>query len=86
MELEYIDYLLDRDIRNNSAWNQRYYVKFNNPHSPVTRQTITEEIKYALVFTLIFCRTIMFVIQIRFAFENISQAPSNECSWNYLEG
>jgi protein farnesyltransferase/geranylgeranyltransferase type-1 subunit alpha len=25
-ELEYVDHLLDGDVRNNSAWNQRYFV------------------------------------------------------------
>lgn len=25
-ELEFVDYLLKKDLRNNSAWNQRYFV------------------------------------------------------------
>lgn len=28
-ELEYVDQLLREDVRNNSVWNQRYFVIFN---------------------------------------------------------
>jgi hypothetical protein len=45
-ELQYVDQLLDDDIRNNSAWNQRYFV-INN-----TTGFKPDVIKQELAFTL----------------------------------
>ncbi|CAH1758057.1 1190_t:CDS:10 [Entrophospora sp. SA101] len=46
-ELLYLDTLLDNDIRNNSAWNQRYFVLFHNPKEP-SDDLISREINYAI--------------------------------------
>lgn len=45
-ELAYVDELLEDDIRNNSAWNQRYFV-FNRT-SGFTPEVIKQEIDYTL--------------------------------------
>lgn len=45
-ELEYVDKLLQEDIRNNSAWNQRYFV-INNT-TCFTPETLSREIEYTL--------------------------------------
>lgn len=45
-ELDYIDELLTDDIRNNSAWNQRYFV-FNNT-TGFTEEVLHKEIAYTL--------------------------------------
>lgn len=45
-ELNYVDQLLDDDIRNNSAWNQRYFV-INNT-TGFTEDVLKREIKYTL--------------------------------------
>lgn len=42
-ELDFVENLISQDIRNNSAWNQRYFV-INN--SDPTSDTIEKELKY----------------------------------------
>jgi protein farnesyltransferase/geranylgeranyltransferase type-1 subunit alpha len=44
-ELTYIDKLLSADVRNNSAWNQRFFVL---KHLGITRDTVQREIHYAI--------------------------------------
>lgn len=44
-ELAYIDKLLSMDVRNNSAWNQRFFVL---KHLGLTRETVQREIHYAM--------------------------------------
>jgi len=46
-ELEYIDELLNLDIRNNSAWNQRMFY-YNNRPSILLDSDAEEEINYAI--------------------------------------
>lgn len=46
LELSYVEELIQRDIRNNSAWNQRWFIHQNNPYQPFNEQQFTEEIKY----------------------------------------
>mmetsp|Transcript_16948 Transcript_16948/g.41645 ORF Transcript_16948/g.41645 Transcript_16948/m.41645 type:complete len:176 (-) Transcript_16948:233-760(-) len=43
-ELDFVDVLLEQDIRNNSAWNQRFFV-FKNT-TGFTREVIKSEIEY----------------------------------------
>jgi protein farnesyltransferase/geranylgeranyltransferase type-1 subunit alpha len=45
-ELQYVDQLLDQDIRNNSAWNQRYFV-INNT-TGFTPEVIEQELTFVL--------------------------------------
>jgi len=51
-ELQYVDWLLDDDIRNNSAWNQRYFV-INN-----TTGFTPDVIERELAFTLVKIKTV----------------------------
>lgn len=44
-ELAYIDKLLSSDVRNNSAWNQRFFVL---KHLGLTREVVQREIHYAM--------------------------------------
>ena len=46
-ELQYVDRLLDDDIRNNSAWNQRYFVV--NNITGFTPDVIERELAFTLV-------------------------------------
>ncbi|CAG8552390.1 5775_t:CDS:2 [Diversispora eburnea] len=46
-ELAFIDKLLDDDVRNNSAWNQRYFVIFFNPNEP-TEELLAQEVQYGI--------------------------------------
>jgi hypothetical protein len=45
-ELQYVEQLLDEDIRNNSAWNQRYFV-INNT-TGFTPDVVQRELTYTL--------------------------------------
>jgi len=45
-ELDYVNRLLGQDVRNNSAWNQRYFVISNT--SKYTGDVIKEELRYTL--------------------------------------
>ncbi len=44
-ELAYVESLINKDIRNNSAWNQRYFV-INNTKDTSSPETINAEIKF----------------------------------------
>lgn len=45
-ELEYVDKLLNEDLRNNSAWNQRYFVITHT--SGFSPKVIQDEIDYTI--------------------------------------
>lgn len=45
-ELEYVEQLLQDDIRNNSAWNQRYFVISNT--TKFEQDVIDREVDFAL--------------------------------------
>jgi len=47
-ELDYISQLITEDVRNNSAWNQRYFVITNT--TGFTDDVITSEIKLDATF------------------------------------
>lgn len=69
-ELEAVNELLKKDVRNNSAWNHRYYVVFGRPNASKDatkdRETMQREITFAA--------------------SAIQLAPQNEAPWNYLRG
>lgn len=45
-ELNYVDYLLEDDIRNNSVWNQRYFVILNT--TGFTEEVVAKEVEYTI--------------------------------------
>jgi len=45
-ELEYVEQLLNDDVRNNSAWNQRYFVISNT--TKFEQEVIDREVDFAL--------------------------------------
>lgn len=45
-ELEYVEQLLNDDVRNNSAWNQRYFVISNT--TKFEEEVIDREVDFAL--------------------------------------
>ena len=78
-ELPYVESLLHSDVRNNSAWNHRWFVVFAQHTDPqkhsiknddadtdVPLETIEREIEYTKAA--------------------ISTAPQNQSPWNYLRG
>ena len=78
-ELPYVEHLLQSDVRNNSAWNHRWFIVFarhtdpqkhsvknDDADSEVPLETIEREIEYTKAA--------------------ISTAPQNQSPWNYLRG
>ena len=48
-ELEYVDRLLEEDIRNNSAWNQRFFVvSHTSPNRRIQGEDMQRELAYAM--------------------------------------
>lgn len=43
-ELEYVDELIETDVRNNSAWNHRFFIHFGRGVA-VPKETIEKEIR-----------------------------------------
>lgn len=46
-EISYVETLLTRDVRNNSAWNQRWFVVHNGPQG-IDAATLQREIKFTI--------------------------------------
>lgn len=44
--MNFVNFLIEEDVRNNSAWNQRYYIVKSNPNCKITPEVIKEEIEY----------------------------------------
>lgn len=44
-ELDYVEDALRIDIRNNSAWNHRYFVIFSHPGVAADQDTVDREIE-----------------------------------------
>ncbi|POW20830.1 hypothetical protein PSHT_03053 [Puccinia striiformis] len=72
-ELSAIEGLLVEDIRNNSAWNHRFFLSFDT--FPLHSPDLTPE-----QFTKIVDR------EIEFTKQQILKAPNNPSAWNYLRG
>ncbi|POV96756.1 hypothetical protein PSTT_15473 [Puccinia striiformis] len=67
------NYQLSKDIRNNSAWNHRFFLSFDT--FPLHSPDLTPE-----QFTKIVDR------EIEFTKQQILKAPNNPSAWNYLRG
>lgn len=69
-ELHRIESLLQHDIRNNSAWNHRWFLVFgqelNDKSFEISDAQMTREVEFVKAA--------------------IRKAPQNESSWNYLRG
>jgi len=59
-ELEYVSRLITDDVRNNSAWNQRYFVITNT--TGFTDDVIAREIKSAFNFDLVLQLLVMMMM------------------------
>ena len=46
-ELEYVERLLEEDIRNNSAWNQRFFVN-QNIHKKIDGDLLNKELEFTM--------------------------------------
>lgn len=87
-EIDYTDTLLAEDVRNNSAWNHRFFVAFESGQGGQEKLVQEREIEYAS-FTLHvrFSRlTIRLFFLVRFTKRKLALAPNNPSAWNYLRG
>ena len=77
-ELPYIETLLTEDIRNNSAWNHRWFVVFSryaDPSSGTGADAAAIKAEPEIVER-----------ELEFAKAAIRLAPQNQSPWNYLRG
>lgn len=69
-EYEYVEHLLEQDVRNNSAWNQRYFCL---SHQLDEEKEITNEMKRETLNR-----------EVEFTLAKIGLCVDNESAWNYL--
>lgn len=84
-EVQACEILLKMDVRNNSAWNHRWFVVFGRDEgSAVLRDesVVQREVEYVLAY-IGGRKTLM---RDRFAKSQIRLAPQNQSPWNYLQG
>ena len=78
-ELPYVESLLQADVRNNSAWNHRWFLVFGR-HTDPEKHSIRKNDASAEVSDIIVQR------EIDYALAAISMAPQNQSPWLYLRG
>lgn len=86
-ELDYCNLLLAEDVRNNSAWNHRYFVITST--TGYTAEVLQAEVKWVktgLDMLNIFWFCMNFVFFSSLTMEVIKKVPQNESSWEYLAG
>jgi protein farnesyltransferase/geranylgeranyltransferase type-1 subunit alpha len=89
-ELLVTDKLIDEDVRNNSAWNHRFFlVSGSEPPKIENKHVLEREMRYLFLFLLLPCPDAVLLIKVyphRFAQKAIHRAPQNQSPWNYLRG
>lgn len=86
-ELEAVEEMLKKDIRNNSAWNHRWFVVFGRGEALFKDAQIVErEIKYGSTSSAHYRYDSMLTDSHRYAQSCIRPAPQNQSPWNYLRG
>lgn len=78
-ELPYVESLLEADVRNNSAWNHRWFVVFAR-HTDPDKHSIKNGDADSKVEPEVIDR------EIEYSKAAISMAPQNQSPWNYLRG
>lgn len=80
-ELVFVDGLLKDDVRNNSAWNQRFFVRTHAPRSAEAAKHAAPAGSRGHPFS-----ASMLSEEIAYTGSKLALAPHNESPWNYLEG
>ena len=78
-ELDYVDSLLRQDVRNNSAWNHRWFTnfaRFGLTGNPTASLSLTHSRVQALQKTIRF--------EMGYAKASLASVPNNASAWNYL--
>jgi len=69
-ELDFVDELLNADVRNNSAWHHRFFTVFQSGLRDGEQQDRDRILRRELIYVK----------------QSISLAPNNASAWNYLRG
>ncbi len=85
-ELVYLARLLDADVRNNSAWNQRFFVRTHAPGSGSALAWATPASADSASRPPVAMSAAVLHEELSFTGSKILLAPQNESPWNYLEG
>jgi len=98
-ELEFVEEMLKEDVRNNSAWNQRFFVRTcqsriekerrdaeQNKNQPSTASSSTPASIPSSTFSAPALTPSIISEDISYTFTHLPLAPHNESAWNFLEG
>jgi protein farnesyltransferase/geranylgeranyltransferase type-1 subunit alpha len=77
-ELKSLEWMIDQDVRNNSAWSHRFFVVFSDPNN-TTKDSHATEHDPAVPAEIV-------DREVEYAKEKIKLAPQNQSPWNYLKG
>lgn len=86
MELGALDTLLQDDVRNNSAWNHRYFVVFGADELAAIEASESGIRKDVLSSGVLVTDQDVVDREINYAKDHIAWAPQNPSPWNYLRG
>lgn len=80
-ELNYVERLLEEDIRNNSAWNQRFFIVTTFPikEVPPMEEKLNKRSNIRLSGEIL-------ERELNFTLNAIKKVTRNESAWNYLRG
>lgn len=85
-EIEAVEGMIKEDVRNNSAWNHRWFLIFGRDSSAHKEQDVIErELEYDILRPPA-CSLIRTDNGLRYAKKAIVLAPQNQSPWNYLRG
>ena len=86
-EVEDMDVMLADDVRNNSAWNHRWFVIFGNEErKPMDDAVIVEREIECVRRRACTEASLLTHAAARYAKSAIHRAPQNQSPWNYLRG
>jgi protein farnesyltransferase/geranylgeranyltransferase type-1 subunit alpha len=87
-ELGAMDTLINDDVRNNSAWNHRYFVCFGADELRAMEESggIRKDIINAGGGKLVVVDEEVVEREVNYAKDHIAWAPQNASPWNYLKG
>ncbi|KAH0842564.1 Protein farnesyltransferase/geranylgeranyltransferase type-1 subunit alpha [Fonsecaea pedrosoi] len=86
MELQAVDALINEDVRNNSAWNHRYFVCFGAEELAAIERSESRIRKDVLASGKLVVDEDVVEREINYAKDHIAWAPQNPSPWNYLKG
>ena len=81
-----VEELLESDVRNNSAWNHRWFLNFGRGEGALEdKERVDKEVEYVSIRPSASTRFVLTGID-RYVEQAIAIAPQNASPWNYLRG